>query len=232
MSDPTAAQDFLARLTGREGARPADLSSAQRARFLAWCAANRVDPDSLDTAPGAAPAAPAPRPAATGGQAGFGAIGTDIQDVDELFPEEIADLKSAPDLAGIFTQKELAYAESRPDPYATLAGLFAAKEAILKCDGAARPLSSIEITHEATGKPVTEGYLISISHTKRTAFAVALAAADPAPAPVAEPPAPAKAPEPAAAPQPAPANRSSPGLLLVGIAAVAAAALYILVGLS
>ncbi len=229
MSDPKAAQEFLTRLTGREGARPADLSSAQRARFLAWCAANRVNPDTLDTASASAPAAPAPRPAATGARAAFGAIGTDIQDIDELFPEEIADLKSAPDLAGIFTQKELAYAESRPDPYATLAGLFAAKEAIVKCDGAERPLASIEITHEETGKPVTEGYLISISHTKRTAFAVALAAADPAPVP--EPPAPATAPEPAAAPQPAPAKLSGTGLLLVGIA-IAAAALYIFVGVS
>ena len=64
----------------------------------------------------------------------------------------------------------------QPAPYASFAGLFAAKEAIVKANNANRnkPFNTITISHDAQGKPRFPGFHISLSHTENTAVAVAL----------------------------------------------------------
>lgn len=61
---------------------------------------------------------------------------------------------------GIFTEAELAYCDSRPDPYPHLAGRFAAKEACLKAFGvgmggfgAIGRFQEIEVKSTPSGKP-------------------------------------------------------------------------------
>ena len=102
-------------------------------------------------------------------------IGIDIQNISELFPEGIPeDSKSDPELLGIFTIKELTYAQSKENPLQTLTGLFAAKEAVQKCLEDNLNLTDIEILSNKNGKPNTAGFLISISHSQDYAVAIAL----------------------------------------------------------
>lgn len=83
--------------------------------------------------------------------------------------------------ATTFSQRERKYCTAFADPSPHFAGTFAAKEAILKAVGAERvPVSAIEIRHEKSGRPVVwlkgrrnRSILVSISHTKRIACAVA-----------------------------------------------------------
>ena len=68
------------------------------------------------------------------------------------------------------------------DPYPHLAGIFAAKEASMKCLDASLNLKDIEITYDMRGKPSAVTMLkkkavkikVSISHTASTAIAVAI----------------------------------------------------------
>ena len=66
-----------------------------------------------------------------------------------------------------FAPAEMAHCILQPNPYASFAGLFAAKEAIIKADNLYRnkPFHSIIIDHLPEGKPVHPGFQISISHT-------------------------------------------------------------------
>jgi phosphopantetheinyl transferase (holo-ACP synthase) len=75
-----------------------------------------------------------------------------------------------------FAPAEIAYCILQPDPYASFAGLFAAKEAIVKADNLYKnkPFSSIVIDHLTGGKPVYPGFQLSIAHTSDTAYAVAV----------------------------------------------------------
>lgn len=75
-----------------------------------------------------------------------------------------------------FAPAEIAYCILQPDPYASFAGLFAAKEAIIKADNSYqnKPFHTIIIDHLPGGKPVYTGFQISISHTNETAIAVAV----------------------------------------------------------
>lgn len=75
-----------------------------------------------------------------------------------------------------FAPAEIAYCILQPNPYASFAGLFAAKEAIIKADNIYKnkPFSSIVIDHLPGGKPVYPGFQISIAHTNETAYAVAV----------------------------------------------------------
>lgn len=101
-------------------------------------------------------------------------IGVDIQSVSELFPLGMpSDPKSDPELLSIYTFKELSYAETRPNPLQTLTGLFAAKEAILKCSTNESSLANLEILPDLTGRPNIEGYSVSISHSQDFAVAIA-----------------------------------------------------------
>jgi phosphopantetheine--protein transferase-like protein len=75
-----------------------------------------------------------------------------------------------------FTPSEIAYCVLQPDPYASFAGLFSAKEAIMKADGRLRQQSfnSIGIKHGPAGEPLFPGFHLSISHTGGFAVAVAI----------------------------------------------------------
>ncbi|NWF96067.1 MAG: holo-ACP synthase [Candidatus Thorarchaeota archaeon] len=111
--------------------------------------------------------------------AGF-SIGTDIVNVQRI--REIA-----PDsrfFRRVFCDEERSYCSQYGDPAPHLAGLFAAKEAVLKALGSPKGLSlhNIEITHEMDGAPEVRPRLlagrevtVSISHTCDWAVAVALA---------------------------------------------------------
>jgi len=101
-------------------------------------------------------------------------IGIDIQSIDELFPAGLpADPKEDTELLAIYTLKELSYAQSKPSPLQTLTGIFAAKEAVQKCSRHMRQCAQIEILPDGGGRPCTEGYSLSISHSKDYAVAVA-----------------------------------------------------------
>lgn len=75
-----------------------------------------------------------------------------------------------------FAPPEIAYCILQPSPYASFAGLFAAKEAIVKADNSykARTFNTIIIDHLPGGKPAFPGFEISVAHTNDTAIAVAV----------------------------------------------------------
>jgi hypothetical protein len=73
-------------------------------------------------------------------------IGVDIQSINELFPISLeSDFKDRDDFKSIFTMRELSYAQSRVDMRQTLTGIFAAKEAISKCQHGEINLFDIEV---------------------------------------------------------------------------------------
>ena len=165
------------------------LTSGQRARLVSWAEANglRVNrpvigqaeftlSDALsDGAPAAVrslretPPLPSSVPAAAASS-----VGIDIQRIDELIPAS-SDFKSNDEIAGIFSRREISYAETRADARETLAGLFTAKEAIRKADATYMdvPLAQIEVLPDANGKPQFAGFAISISHSGEYAVACA-----------------------------------------------------------
>lgn len=81
----------------------------------------------------------------------------------------------------VFTDGERSYAFSRPRPYETLAGIYAAKEAVFKTlrTGLRFPLTRVEITHDANGAPsvktdfTDKTIYLSISHDGEYAAAIA-----------------------------------------------------------
>lgn len=108
---------------------------------------------------------------------GVGGIGIDIQKIDELVPHEDAfDFRSSAEYSNIFSDREISYACAKQRPRETLAGLFAAKEAIVKADGgkAGVRLCEIEILPGLGGEPTHAGFELSVSHSGDYAIAVAL----------------------------------------------------------
>lgn len=101
-------------------------------------------------------------------------IGIDIERTDR-FPV-VEDYRSDQFYLMNFSQREIAYAIIQPSPVQTFAGLFAAKEAVIKADAAFRslPFNEIEIQHNKEGKPFFDGIGLSISHTGEMAVAVAV----------------------------------------------------------
>jgi phosphopantetheine--protein transferase-like protein len=122
--------------------------------------------------PGPAPTAPqiAVRDIST--DAGF--IGIDIQDIQAL--PRTDDFRKDVFYRMNFTPAEISYCILQPDPYASLGGLFAAKEAVVKANAARRsiPFNAVEIGHTAEGAPVTPDFRLSISHAGGFAVAVAV----------------------------------------------------------
>jgi phosphopantetheinyl transferase (holo-ACP synthase) len=185
---------YLSRLLGRSVALDdmVQLSSGQQARVGGWLvergfgvAELRVRLSvpfkvaSLLTDGGAsiplAPTPPAPRPRIDGVPESL-RIGIDIQHLDELLPDHLGkDLKSSSAIRSIFSLREISYAESRPSPLETLGGVFAAKEALRKCDSAllALPLNELEVLPDVSGRPQFTGFAVSISHSGGFAIAVA-----------------------------------------------------------
>ena len=83
----------------------------------------------------------------------------------------------------IFTESELLYCMKYSDPYPHIAGIFAAKESIIKCLIQPIKMVEIEVRHNRDGRPsITINSRkkravqarISITHTKFIAIAVAV----------------------------------------------------------
>ena len=197
--DATTTAQFLGNLLNRavDASTPLRLSSAQRARFLAWLhtQGQSVHDSAIKgeftiaslagqplTANGTqVTALPQNRPLVESGARGIPSIGIDIQSVAELTSRINAlDLKADASLHEMFTSRELSYAQARQDPLETLAGLWAAKEAMRKCLGGSEiPLAQIralEILPDEHGRPCCAGFSLSISHSAGMAVAVAAAA--------------------------------------------------------
>ena len=155
------------------------LSSAQKARVAAWCDANNIEtPDlnnssfwknSIDTKENSKSLNEI-----NSNNALSLLSGVDIQKISEFFPDIEEFSKNDSNLLGIFTKTELSYAESKSSTRETLAGIFAAKEAIFKCNNIEkRNWSDIELKYN-DGKPEYKGYTISISHSGEYAIAIAI----------------------------------------------------------
>ena len=83
----------------------------------------------------------------------------------------------------IFTKKELLYCMKYSDPYPHIAGIFAAKESLIKCLARPPKMTEIEIDHSREGKPqiaICSGKgrnmqaQISITHTKSIDISLAI----------------------------------------------------------
>lgn len=197
--DAKTSAGFLSKLLNRTVAADTvlRLSSAQRARFAAWLhvqgtvvnAASLVKEFKLsDLFSGSAELAPDGMVARTS-EMPVNVVGVDLQSISELVPIlPGADLKTDPELLRLFTLHELSYAQARPNPAETLAGLFAAKEAIRKCIGvgnlSAEEFRDLEILPDALGRPTIAGYDLSIAHSGDFAMAIALSARPSVEAPV------------------------------------------------
>jgi hypothetical protein len=116
-----------------------------------------------------------------------------------------------------FTPSEIAYCVLQPDPYASFAGLFSAKEAIIKADGRlrSRSFNSIGITHGSEGEPLYPGFHLSISHAGGVAVAVAI---------------PVRSEQTTPPPQPLLPVRQSKGAVGISLLALAIAILAIILG--
>jgi len=101
-------------------------------------------------------------------------IGIDIEETDSM--PRTNDFREDAFYKMNFSTSEIAYCILQPDPYASFAGLFAAKEAIAKADNSYRNkgFNSIVIEHTEAGKPVHSDFNLSISHTKNISVAVAV----------------------------------------------------------
>lgn len=155
------------------------LSSAQRARFISWLRENNLsleDDDLVNSDVNRKEVVPntighIERDIEICG------IGIDIQFVPQLFSEDLKDIKSNRELLGIFSLNEIAFAETKKEPTLSLAGIFCAKEALIKAgyDGeGTKDLRKLEISHDKNGKPYFLGYSVSISHSKDFALATAV----------------------------------------------------------
>ncbi len=119
------------------------------------------------------------------------ALGIDIVEIKRL--EKISKRWGKGFMEKVYTDKELAYANSRRFPYQHLAARFAAKEAIFKALGEVETdfvgWKNIEILNDAYGKPVVhwhneaetsrrkrnlKGAVVSLSHTENYAVASAM----------------------------------------------------------
>lgn len=202
---------YLSRLMGEAVTTDQALAlrSVHRAALAAWVRNERLvvrsalissgSPFSIDQllAPdGASAPAESPRAAATVdapsrlGSGSSMSVGIDIEDIDRL--PEAEDYREHPFFRDNFTPAEIAYCIMQPSSRASFCGLWAAKEAILKSGAASAPsarLGTIEIVHDAHGRPGHANCQLSISHTERSAVAVcivnspAIMASSPAPIP-------------------------------------------------
>ncbi|MFI3115766.1 MAG: holo-ACP synthase [Clostridia bacterium] len=99
-------------------------------------------------------------------------IGTDIIEIERIRKAVLKEYF----VKRVFTANEIAYAESKGDFAQTFAGIFCAKESIIKAKGRGFPFHELEILHDENGKPYCsdEKIFISISHCKEYATAMAV----------------------------------------------------------
>jgi phosphopantetheine--protein transferase-like protein len=138
-------------------------------RWSAGGSASTAGPAELKEGPSAWMDVPAPR----GDHSGAG-VGIDIEAIASM--PETNDFRKTGFYTMNFTLAEISYCILQPDPYASFAGLFAAKEAIVKADGdyRSRTFNDIEIGHSVTGRPTHPGFNLSISHAAGLAVGVAV----------------------------------------------------------
>jgi phosphopantetheine--protein transferase-like protein len=121
--------------------------------------------------PGAGITMPAQAPLSSNGSGTR--VGIDIEHVSSM--PKTNDFREDEFYAHNFSAAEISHCILQHDPYASFAGLFAAKEAIFKAGGftASVPYSQVEIGHKENGQPFFGELALSISHTDQTAVAVA-----------------------------------------------------------
>jgi phosphopantetheine--protein transferase-like protein len=109
-------------------------------------------------------------------------VGVDIIEI-KWFRNKPLNKDNASFYHSIFTESELMYCMKYSNPYPHIAGIFAAKESILKCLTIPLRMIDIEIKHNQDGKPSTIirskktkaiQARVSISHTKSIAIAAAV----------------------------------------------------------
>jgi phosphopantetheine--protein transferase-like protein len=187
---------YLSNLLNRkvDESTPVTLTSAQKSRFHSWLTEKQVNFDdsklikqftlsSLFNS-GNQPSENSlnkayvnPASGNINNKAEVGLVGVDIQNINEIFPDLLpSDLKSDQALCLIFTLKELSYAATKDDPRQTLAGIFAAKEAVQKASHSAHHLIEIEILPDEYGRPTCPTHNLSISHSAEYAIAIAISA--------------------------------------------------------
>ncbi|MEO5892437.1 MAG: 4'-phosphopantetheinyl transferase superfamily protein [Ferruginibacter sp.] len=105
---------------------------------------------------------------------GSSGIGIDIEETNKF--AAISDFREDKFYTMNFSSSEISYAIMQPDPLVTFAGLFAAKEAIVKANNNYKelPFNNILIDHQPSGKPVHPDFDLSISHTANLSVAVAV----------------------------------------------------------
>lgn len=101
-------------------------------------------------------------------------IGIDIEFVPSF--EQILNQNENHFLKSNYTTTEIEYCLSRVNPSESFAGLFAAKEALVKANIKLkdRAFKDINIEHDMFGKPTYKGFSISISHSSNFVVAVAM----------------------------------------------------------
>lgn len=188
--------EFLERLLGEPVAATdtISVSSTQRARIIAWLNDNDVPVSykelgsnlipvprllngaSMESGHSGEAIFPPPvvsRPVPSVGVLG---IGIDIQARSSM--PEATDFRTDRFYASNFSPRELAHCIQQGDPLSSLAGIWAAKEAILKAGAAVRDstgcLATVEISHLVDGSPQFPNCLISISHDHGVAVAVCI----------------------------------------------------------
>jgi len=106
-------------------------------------------------------------------------LGTDIVEIRRFRELE----NDAPFFSRVFTQDELTYCQSYPDPAPHLAATFAGKEAVVKAMNSQKQLSvsRIEVLRNDNGSPYVRieaqteiEVLVSLAHSEQNAVAVAL----------------------------------------------------------
>lgn len=107
------------------------------------------------------------------------ALGTDLIEISRI--KEAIEKHGERFLNRIYTPAEIAYCQSKKNPYPHFAGRFAAKEAISKALGTgitpALPFTAIEVLPNEKGAPLCTSHphiLISITHSRDLALATAL----------------------------------------------------------
>jgi phosphopantetheine--protein transferase-like protein len=101
-------------------------------------------------------------------------IGIDIEAISSL--PRTADFRTTEFYRMNFSAEEIAYCILQPDPYSSFAGLFVAKEAVIKADEQykSKQFNSLAIRHTREGKPFFPGFSLSIAHANEMAVAVAV----------------------------------------------------------
>lgn len=102
-----------------------------------------------------------------------GGLGIDIESIENF--EVVQDYRENIFYKENFSPREISYCLLQHDARISLAGLFAAKEALIKADNslAGVPFNAFEIEHDKNGKPFFKNFTLSISHAGQYATAVA-----------------------------------------------------------